>query len=55
MIELDNDQHKSYNQDDEVIRLMEIKDDFEDKKPLVVIRLNLDTYKDNTGLRIEGC
>ena len=53
LIELDQHQHKSYDNDDETVRLTEQMHDFNrnesENKPMVVIRFNTDEYIKVTG------
>jgi len=55
VLELDEFQHRTRAQDLENIRLYEIHHDFNDTKPTVVIRINLDGYVDLLGKRHGTC
>jgi hypothetical protein len=53
IIEIDQDQHKAYNQSCENVRIQKIHEDIA-LRPLVVIRFNPDSYKSNNEI-IRGC
>lgn len=55
VIELDQKQHKAYDQDEETARLFDLARDFAGNKPLVVIRLNLDSFRDTDKNLIQSC
>jgi hypothetical protein len=54
IIEIDEDQHISYNSTCEHKRLMEISKDI-NHRPLILIRFNPDKYIDTSGNRIDSC
>ncbi len=53
IIEIDEDQHLSYNESCEYVRTIELNEDI-GHRPMYIIRLNPDSYKLN-GKSIRGC
>ena len=56
IIEIDEDQHRDYNEDDEdieEIRMKEISDAL--NKPLIFIRFNPDKYTDKDNKKYKSC
>jgi hypothetical protein len=52
IVELDEHQHRGYNCENK--RMMEIFQDL-GKKPLVILRVNPDSYTDKSGKKVPGC
>ena len=54
VLEVDENQHKSYQAKDETIRINQLSESFNDK-PVIYVRFNPDKYKALTGASIKGC
>ena len=54
IIEIDENKHGCYSDEDEVKRLFEIQRDLNGKK-IVVIRFNPDSYTNSLGIKIKSC
>jgi hypothetical protein len=54
IVEVDEHKHSSYDSSSENRRVVELSKDVGDR-PIVFIRFNPDTYRDNNGNKVKGC